>query len=186
MDSINPWIDLGETRRMAERLMATPRDPEVKHSADDILAGFPLEIPDDGGFAESVKAAPPAVGHPVARPATTPGIPDQDEVHAGARAKTREAFHALAIMMVDRGGQLLFSEGPFDAFHFALRDLAAATDTAPVARRLKVGASASMEAIPVLTDQGTHWLGVVLPKAAAPGEVERIHHLWISAQSIDA
>jgi hypothetical protein len=190
MDPIHPWIDLSETRRMAERLLSPSREPVIApddSGFDDSFVGF-SEPSDDVGFAEAgmepQAEAQPLVevtaDHPPVVPEPQLQVPD-DAVLPSSRAALHERFAPLAMFMVDQSGNLVFTEGRFDAFHFVLRDLAATGAPPANNRRLKVGATAVLEIVPIEGEGGCQWLGVVLPQSPSPEEAAHIRTLWITA-----
>ncbi len=183
MDPINPWIDLSETRRMAERLMTPNREPvEAPDDSgfDDSFVGF-SEPSADVGFADDAEETQFAMPQP-ADPAAPEPVPANDREFTAARHALRQRFGPLAMCMVDQSGNLVFTEGGFDAFHFVLRDLAVTGAPPTQNRRLKVGASAVLEILPIESERGFEWLGVVLSGALSQEETAQIRTLWMTAR----
>lgn len=183
MDPINPWIDPNETRRMAERLMRPSREPVVapdETGFDDSFVGF-SDLPD--GVAEFATPEPtPADQEPDASPAGPPP-PDagNPSLFSEQRAMLRERFDAMASFMIDSRGALLFHEGGYESFHFLARE-SAKSGVKPTAIRIKVGATAILEIIPIESDVGTNWLGVVLRKVPPADSVGNIRLHWLAGQ----
>lgn len=174
MDPINPWIDLGETRRLAERLMSPSREPTGVAEHADQGDGF-ADGSDAAGQTGFADPRLPAAGH-AAAPGGSATTRERD--WNGLRDRIQSRLSPLAQFLIDPSGTCVFSTRGFDAFHFVLRDLAAANDGCGRNRRLKIGARAMLEIIPVHTDSGVHWLGVVLPRALTQQESAQLGELW--------
>jgi len=182
MDPINPWIDLGETRRLAERLMASPRESNPLPAivdVDDGMDGFAMADV-DGGFADEVEEVVP--GEESREDVSEESVPlARGADFTAARVGICDEFGALGMMMVDAAGEVLFCEGGYDAFAFFLRDLAVRGSRGVSSSRLKLGSGSTLVAIPIESETGLQWLGVVLPAGCAADQVERIHAQWIAS-----
>jgi len=183
MDPINPWIDPSETRRMAERLMLPAREPVVapdETGFDDSFVGF-SEPPDAAAEAVSAESAEAVNVAEAADRGSAPIIDGESTSFAEQRAMLRERFGAVASFMFDPQGALVFNEGEFGMFHFVARELAKMnTSQQPI--RIKVGASSMLEMIPVGSQSGYSWLGVVLPALLPQDSLGQIRHHWLGAQ----
>lgn len=179
MDPINPWIDSNETRRMAERLMLPSREPVMAPDGtgfDDSFVGF-SDLPDE----EEPELAQ-AAEHFEATPAPSEHSEVEDSsVFSDQRAMLREHFDAIASFMIDAQGELVFNDGKFGAFQFIARDLLK-SDSEPSVIRLKVGASAVLEIIPIESEGGFSWLGVVLPGLLPQESAGQIRLHWLGAR----
>lgn len=183
MDTINPWIDLNETRRMAERLMLPSRAP--------------VEAPDDTGFDDSFVgfSEPLNSAVPIDVPASVEveesrgvqadhdGLPEVDlsSIFVQQRAMLREEMGSIASFMVDAGGTSLFNDGNYGAYHFIAQEL---TRTEKKVRhvRLKAGAKAILEIIAIESESGFSYLGIVLPRNLSEEEVGQIRLQWLGVE----
>jgi len=183
MDPINPWIDPSETRRMAERLMQPAREPVSapdETGFDECFVGFSELSEVDAEIVapapvEAVNAWETIEAEPV------PDAAEGSSVFSEQRAILRERFNAVASFMLDSQGALVFNEGKFGMFHFVARELAK-IDAKPQPLRIKVGATSMLEMIPIGSEGGYCWLGVVLPTLLPQDASGQIHLHWLGAQ----
>jgi hypothetical protein len=179
MDPINPWLDPGETRRMAERLRGPAR--QIIAAPDD--AGF-----DDAFVGYSRDAAQPA--EPPLPPLPTPLPPPPAPVSAPPAPADApvapscphfgwlsDQFGASGHFILDATGALQCSDGPHAAYHFLARDLARAGAPAQHVR-VRILANAILEIIPVETPAGLSWLGIIVPAALSADALRQIHLRW--------
>lgn len=186
MDPINPWLDAGEVRRMAERLLSPSRHPgaEIRDAGFD--AGFI-------GYAEkpfaprSTPAEIPApvqsvAEHHVTLPASQISpfqtvAPPPPEARSAARGPFLDRilrfrdwfsgeFSATGTFILDREGTVIFDESGNEKLHSLARNLALASrkpGTQPSNVRLKIGTRATLEVIPVETAYGYLVLAAIVP-----------------------
>ena len=183
MDSINPWLDPVEVRRLADRLMKPNRDPAAPLADAGFGEGFV-------GYADaplSQPAAPPPLPPQMvpapAPPANTP--PPQAASPTTARGPfldrisrfrdwMRHNFSATGVFILDREGAVIFDESHHGRLHFLARSLALASRRPGASAgnvHVKIGADATLEVIPVETAYGSLVLGAVVPEALDPAAV---------------
>lgn len=174
MDSIQPWLDPIEVRRLADRLMNSNRESTTP-------AMPPVD--NDEGFIDYAATQPAACPTPVS--ATAPAPPKIQSSASGPllerlngfRAWLHDRFSATEIFILDHKGSVLFDESGHGRLHFLARSLAIASHR-PDANvgnvRLKISAGTTVEIIPAATSNGWTVLGAVLPAALAPDEVRSI------------
>jgi len=183
MDPINPWIDPNETRRMAERLMLPAREPvqaPENTGFDDSFVGFSDSPPEETAAAVHEPDRVEAAADPVSSARKSSELHAPPE-YSGHLTMLRDQFGAISIFMIDPQGELVFSEGEYGAFRFIARDLVKSA-APPNHLRLKVGANAVLEIIPIESDAGLAWLGVVLPGLLPLGSDGQIRLHWLGVQ----
>ncbi len=187
MDPINPWIDPGETRRMAERLMLPAREPVVipeEAGFDDSFVGFsgtPAEAQDDAvradgkdaGKREDEKASPVVDEQADSTAAAAP--PDDPEV-ARRWDRLRGRFDGAAFFLCDANGKMACAAGGHEGLHPIARDYARAGAAHPV--RLRVRSNAVLELVPIRLDAGNLCLGIVVSAPLKPDEITEIRQIW--------
>lgn len=177
MDPLNPWVDADEVRRLAARLMKPARDAAV--SVTD--AGF-----DEGfvGYAAARPASPAPPPPPAAR--VEPPVPAVAAPSASAargpfldrirkfRDWMQHQFAASGLFILDREGAVIFDESNLGRLHFLARSLALATRRPGSSAgnvHVKIGASTTLEVIPVETAYGCLVLGAVVAESLPPAAV---------------
>lgn len=198
MDPINPWLDAGEVRRMAERLMSPSRQP----SAEIRDAGFDSAFI---GYAEKPSAPRPAEATPPPAP-VQPIAEHNISLPAGqispfqtvappppaARSAARGPFldrilrfrdwfsgefSATGTFILDREGTVIFDESGNEKLHSLARNLALASrkpGTPPSNVRLKIGTRATLEVIPVETAYGYLVLAAIVPDTLSPASISTV------------
>ncbi len=176
MDTIQPWLDPIEVRRLADRLMNSNREPAVPPAQP---------TGNDEGFVDYAATRPPASQPPhPAEPAAAP--PPKIQIAAsgplleqlnGFRAWLHDHFSATEVFILDHKGAVLFDESGHGRLHFLARSLAIASHR-PAATvgnvHIKISAGTSVEIIPVKTPGGHIVLGAVLPAALPPDAVRTV------------
>jgi hypothetical protein len=183
MDPINPWIDPNETRRMAERLMQPAREPvqaPEDTGFDDSFVGF------SDSMAEEFEVLAPELDQ-IEEPEelassaqVTPELEDSAP-YPEHHAMLRDQFGAIASFMTDANGELVFTEGGYGAFQFVAQNLAKSA-APPNHLRLKIGANAVLEIIPIESETGFAWLGVIFPALLPQDVVGQIRLHWLGVQ----
>lgn len=189
MDVVHPWLDPVEVRRLAERLLAPVREQAVPIQD----AGFGEQFV---GYEPSVAHPPAPAPAPVAPvavvapPVVVPPEPEPVVVEAPAprndgrgpfldrMARFRDwlnrNFQAVGVFLLDREGAVIFDESGHGKLHFLARSLAVASRRPggmPGNVHVKVGASATLEVIPVETPYGCLVLGAVVPAPLEPDAI---------------
>lgn len=191
MDVVHPWLDPVEVRRLAERLLAPVREQAVPIQD----AGFGEQFV---GYEPSAAAPLPQPQPPspvvpvavVAPPVVVPPEPEPVVVEAPAprndgrgpfldrMARFRDwlnrNFQAVGVFLLDREGAVIFDESGHGKLHFLARSLAVASRRPggmPGNVHVKVGASATLEVIPVDTPYGCLVLGAVVPAPLEPDSI---------------
>jgi hypothetical protein len=195
MNPIHPWVNPAELRRLAEQLLTPVPEPTV-HPADagfgDQFVGYssapaqaaPVTPPPSRPAALEQAPAPRPQPQPTAAeqaaPASTPQAegrgPFLDRVMR-FRDWLHHHFRATGVFLLDREGAVIFDESGHGKLHFLARSLAVAS------RRpggtgsnvhVKVGASATLEVIPVDTPYGCLVLGAVVPSPLEPAAINHV------------
>jgi hypothetical protein len=181
MDPVNPWLDADEVRRMAARLMNPAREPAVNVTD----AGFDEAFV---GFANERPAAPAPASLPSPPPAAQAVPTTEEPAPSAARGPflerirqfrdwmTRE-FSGGKLFILDRDGAVIFDESRQNRLYFLARSLALASrrpGTSAANVHVKIGASATLEVIPVETAYGCLVLGAVVPEALPPAAVSTV------------
>jgi len=191
MDPINPWLDPGETRRMAEQLRGPARQPITSPDEagfDDSFVGFSgmdagpaEEPPPQAESAASAKVPDPArVLEPVSEPTPAPAVPDAPAVASCPNfGWLCEGFGATGHFIFREDGELVCDDGKYGAYHFLARDLAR-TRGAGQHVRVRILADAVLEILPVETQGGLSWLGIVVPEPLSPESLRQIHLRWFA------
>ena len=184
MDPINPWLDPGEVRRMAERLMKPNHEPAV--TAPDVgfdaaFVGFasdplPQPLASTPSPSPVPESSPPPVDSPFQAPAeiqTAARGPFLDRI-TRFRDWLHHSFSATGIFILDREGAVIFDESSHGRLHFLARSLALASRRPGALAgnvHVKIGAGVTLEVIPVDTAYGCLVLGAVVPEALDPPAV---------------
>ena len=190
MDPIYPWLDPNEVRRLAERLL-NPTHATAMSAAD---AGFgetfigygahevtPLTaLPSAPEPAEGSPQSPPIESAiqttpepPVAENFTTAHGPLLDRITRFCDWMHRD-FSATDLFILDRDSAVIFDESRHGRLHFLARSVALAPrrPAASMANvRVKIGAGATLEVIPVETADGCLILGAVVPDSLSPASI---------------
>ena len=187
MDTINPWLDPVEVRRLADRLMKPNREPAAPLADAGFGEGFvgyasnpasppiaPPPLPPQVIYAPVAPAAPPADNPPprAENPIQARG-PFLDRI-SRFRDWMRHNFSATGIFILDREGAVIFDESHHGRLHFLARSLALASRRPGASAgnvHVKIGAGATLEVIPVETAYGSLVLGAVVPEALDPPAV---------------
>jgi len=171
MNTVNPWLDVDEVRRMATRLMkpagAPPTNP-ADAGFDDGFVGFASGRPDSVAPSPSLpvepmlqQIAPVTSGEPVA------GGPLNQHLRHFCDWMARE-FKSTGLFILDGEGAVVFDESSLSRLYFLARSLAKAPRRAgsqPSHVHVKIGAGTILEVIPVETPNSTLVLGVLVPQA---------------------
>jgi hypothetical protein len=176
MDTIQPWLDPIEVRRLADRLMNTNREPGLQHTQS---AG------NDEGFVDYAATQPPASQPPFpVEPTAAPHPKIQFSASGpllerlnGFRAWLHEHFSASEVFILDHKGAVLFDESGHGRLHFIARSVAISSHRpeATVGNvHMKISAGTSVEIIPVNTPDGCIVLGAVLPNPLDPAAVNTV------------
>jgi len=186
MDVVHPWLDPIEVRRMAERLLAPVQEQAV-----------PLR---DAGFGEQFVGYEPVASHPpqpvavpqpitpsepIVQPVAQAQMPEQKTEVRGPfldriarfRDWLHHHFQAVGVFLLDREGAVIFDESGHGKLHFLARSLAIASRRPggmPGNVHVKVGASATLEVIPVDTPYGCLVLGAVVPAPLDPPAIAAV------------
>lgn len=191
MDVVHPWLDPVEVRRLAERLLAPVREQAVPIQD----AGFGEQFVGYEPSAATPQPRPPTPSPVVpvavvAPPVVVPPEPETIVVEAPAprndgrgpfldrMARFRDwlnrNFQAVGVFLLDREGAVIFDESGHGKLHFLARSLAVASRRPggmPGNVHVKVGASATLEVIPVDTPYGCLVLGAVVPAPLEPDAI---------------
>lgn len=189
MDVVHPWLDPVEVRRLAERLLAPVREQAVPIQD----AGFGEQFVGYEPSAVTPQPQPPSPVVPVAVVAPPVVVPPEPapvvvEVPAARNdgrgpfldrmARFRDwlnrNFQAVGVFLLDREGAVIFDESGHGKLHFLARSLAVASRRPggmPGNVHVKVGASATLEVIPVDTPYGCLVLGAVVPAPLEPDAI---------------
>ena len=190
-DSINPWIDPAETRRLAERLKLPSRMPVIAPDGtgfDDKFVGYsndgvpsaPAEKPED--------PAPEPACQPEDDGETGDETTDTGSQHGGVIdeepdpevealfEQLRERFGILGFFVVDADGQLKYSAGGYDRFQFIASGLA--KSGAPSYLRTRVASSAVVEALRIETEAGALRVCLVGPEPLSQDAIAEIRRIW--------
>ena len=192
MDPLEPWIDASAVRRMAERLLADPDEPEINPGPDagvgNEFGGFAGEARREAAPAVAVMEPPAMVFEPVGPAIASPLPPVVTAVPSEGRGPLWERLSrfrdvlirhtgAQGVFILDREGKPVMEDPAFGKLHFLARSLAQAYR--PVAGQsgnvhVKIGSNAVLEVVPVETPFGCLVLGAVMPRpltAAAVAEI---------------
>ncbi len=152
--------------RAAEPTAAAPSAPPPPPVATESSAA-----PRGAGPAEPPPA--PAADEP---PAASPRSPFLDRI-TRFRDWLHEQFSATGVFILDREGAVIFDESGHGKLHFLARSLALASRRpggSPGNVHVKVGASATLEVIPVDSPYGCLVLGAVVPQPLPPAAVSGV------------
>ena len=192
MDPLEPWIDASAVRRMAERLLEDPDEPEVNPGQDagfgNEFVGFAGEARREATPAVAVMEPPAMVFEPVGPaiasqlpPAVAPVAPEGRGPLWERLSRFRDALirhtGAQGVFILDREGKPVMEDPAFGKLHFLARSLAQAYR--PVAGQsgnvhVKIGSNAVLEVVPVETPFGCLVLGAVMPRALTAAAVAEI------------
>lgn len=199
MDPVNPWLDADEVRRMALRLIKPAREPAANIADagfDEAFVGFTQARADSPAPPQPAPAVSPVVS--ASQPpsiAPEPGAPIEAPVSKAVETSTTAArgpfldrirrfrdwlkseFSASGVFILDREGAVIFDESELGRLHFLARSLALASrrpGTSAANVHVKIGASTTLEVIPVETAYGCLVLGAVVPEALPPASVSAV------------
>ena len=179
MNPINPWLDPVEVRRLADHLMKPNREPATPLADAGFGEGF-VGYASDPAVPPAATPSPPQVVPTAAPPANTPPPTAENPTTARSpfldrisrfRDWMRHNFSATGIFILDREGAVIFDESHHGRLHFLARSLALASRQPGASAgnvRVKIGAAATLEIIPVETAYGSLVLGAVVPEALDP------------------
>lgn len=123
--------------------------------------------------AASSKPSAPEAGEP---PTTVARGPFLDRIRH-FRDWLESEFSAGGVFILDREGSVIFDESGLGRLHFLARSLALASrrpGTSAANVHVKIGASITLEVIPVETAYGCLVLGAVVPEALPPASVNAV------------
>jgi hypothetical protein len=192
MDPLEPWIDASAVRRMAERLLADPDEPEINPGPDagfgNEFVGFAGETRREAAPAVAVMEPPAMVFEPVGPAIASPLQQVVTVVPSEGRGPLWERLSrfrdvlirhtgAQGVFILDREGKPVMEDPAFGKLHFLARSLAQAYR--PVAGQsgnvhVKIGSNAVLEVVPVETPFGCLVLGAVMPRALTAAAVAEI------------
>lgn len=176
MDTINPWLDASEVRRLAERLMRPVHEPAVTISDagfDEDFVGYASPRPQASANDSPPPAAASADPFP---PPEVVEIPESAPIAAGGgfldrvrrfRDWMRHHFTANGVFILDREGSVIFDDASEVRMQYLARSLALAARRpgATAANvHVKVGPGSTLEVIPVETAYGILVLGALVPE----------------------
>ena len=185
MDSLHPWIDTDEVRRLAARLMKPSHNPEVAMTDagfDEGFVGFDVDSPASktteavADFQEHspITIAPVPVMVPVPEmTAATPREPYDERFHAFHNWMSAQ-FSVSEIFILDSQGEVIFNSGVHDRLCSLVRGLASAPHKPTANVRLKITATRTLEIIPVEITSGRILLGALVPKALSVVAVQSV------------
>ena len=210
MNPIYPWLDPIEVRRLAERLMMPAKASEIsvkEAGFDEAFVGYASSPPPSGPATQATPApvaapAPeptrgsaPVATHPepVQQPvsetiSTTARGPFLDRIQQ-FRDWMHHNFSASGVFLLDREGSVIFDESDHGRLHFLARSLAQASrrqGSSATNVHVKIGASATLEVIPVETPYGCLVLGAVVPDALPPAAVTAVMRALLQVSSPQA
>lgn len=188
MNPITPWLDPDEVRRLADKLIsrqpaaADPRSQEA--GFDSAFEGFaPTSSPQQGYFppppaqpAATLAPPPPSAPSaplPSADPLSSVRGPFLDRI-GRFRDWLHHHFGASGVFILDREGFVIFDESGHGKLHFLARSLALTSRRPgnPAGNvHVKIGATATLEVVPVETAYGWLVLGAVVPDPLPPAAV---------------
>ena len=184
MDPLQSWVDADEVRRLAARLIEPVRDPATaippgEPGFDEGFVGFA------GGRAETPAPKPPAPPPPGPAFETreTPAPAPQSargpflEKIRRFREWMGSEFGAAGVFILDREGAVIFDDGMHGRLHFLARSLALASRRPGAGTgnvHVKIGATTTLEVIPVETAYGCLVLGAVVPSSLPPEAVKTV------------
>jgi hypothetical protein len=182
MDTINPWLDSAEVRRLAERLMNqshAPFTPPLNPHFDQVFVGFEADSsPPPQIILDSIPQ--PLIGSKI-QPSTVSQLPviemtSPDQIQL-FRDWVNERFLATEIFIIGQSGTVIFDESKNKRFHFIAHSLASASLRAGnlVGNvRLKINARETLEIIPVETIRGFVALGLLVTESLSSESVLKI------------
>ncbi|MCU0781193.1 MAG: hypothetical protein MUF04_08850 [Akkermansiaceae bacterium] len=150
----------------------SPPSPHPSPVAPEPVAPTPLPPPPAPPPAP-LAPAPAAVVAPPAQPVVAASGPFLDRI-GRFRDWLRQYFEASGVFILDREGGVIFDESGHGKLHFLARSLALTSRRPgnPAANvHVKIGATATLEVIPVETPYGWFVLGAVVPEPMAPAAV---------------
>lgn len=198
MDPIYPWLDPIEVRRLADRLMQHPRDPEapvgdpgfdegfIGYASDQSTTAMPVILPSSPvpiPMATQVLPPSPPPVEAVPVPTYQNVVPAENPIGARGpfldriirfRDWMRHNFGATGVFILDREGAVIFDESNHGRLHFLARSLALASRRPGATGRnvhVKISAESTLEVIPVETPYGCLVLGAVVPESLNPASV---------------
>ena len=199
MDPVNPWLDADEVRRMALRLIKPAREPAANIADagfDEAFVGFTQPRATSPAPPQPAPAVSPVtsvsretpVSPPLPAPVEAPAAKAEETSTATARGPfldrirrfrdwLKSEFSASGVFILDREGSVIFDESELGRLHFLARSLALASrrpGTAAANVHVKIGASTTLEVIPVETAYGCLVLGAVVPEALPPASVSAV------------
>lgn len=175
MDTINPWLDPIEVRRLADRLMRPVHEASVTITD----AGFDEAFV---GYAAAGTPSPAPPQEPAVRAADSFPPPVPLETAASPPVSARGGFlervqrfrdwmghhfHAKGVFILDREGSVIFDDQSEVRMQYLARSLALAARRPGASTgnvHVKVGPGSTLEVIPVETTYGMFVLGAVVPE----------------------
>jgi hypothetical protein len=194
MDAVQPWVDAGEVRRLAEALMAAPTSVggaanEAGYSQD--FEGFAAEIP--------MTPTPTSASEPTAAAAvavsTSPLVAQASMVEAPYTPRLRQYVEwicsrgpVLGLFILHHEGRVIFDSGDHARYHFMARSLAQAAQRQEQAHvQMKIGAADLLEVICADTAIGSLVVGLIMNQSLTEGDVamlcQSLQQVFVSAST---
>jgi hypothetical protein len=199
MDTINPWLDPIEVRRLAERLMRPVHEASVTITDagfDEAFVGYAAPKPPSPS-----PAPPPATGMPAAD-SFPPPVPLEAAATPPASARggflervqrfrdwMGHHFHARGLFILDREGSVIFDDQSEVRMQYLARSLALAARRPGASTgnvHVKVGPGSTLEVIPVETAYGMFVLGAVVPEPLSAPAVTAVMEAMVQVATAPA
>jgi hypothetical protein len=198
MDSVQPWVDAGEVRRLAEALMAVPTS--VQGAANEAgytqeFEGYAVEIPATSTPTSAVEpAAAAAVGVSTSPPAL-PQVAQASMVEAPYTPRLRQYVEwicsrgpVLGLFILHHESRVIFDSGDHARYHFMARSLAQAAQRQQQAHvQMKIGAADLLEVLCAETAIGPLVVGLIMNQSLTEGDVvmlcQSLQQVFVSAST---
>ena len=186
MESIDPWIDTAEVRRLAERLMTPSHRPAVALTEAGFEADFQGYTTPGPAVVESRSVTPAPAGESVsqAAPEPLPSVASSPFLNIVRHfcGWMHENFSAKEIFILDRKGEVVFDESHHGRLHFPARGMALSSrrpGSSAEYVHIKIHAGATLEVIPIETADSYLVLGAVVPKPLSPAAITAVKEAMI-------
>ena len=159
MNSIDPWLDPTEVRRLAAQLLS-PTHPPTMTATD---AGFDSAFIGYAAHDDESPITPPPVQDAASEPPPDRFTRFRDWLH--------QQFSATGVFILDHEGSVIFDDSRHRRLHFLARSVALSShrpDAAQCHVRVKIGVEAILEIIPVQTADSYWVLGAVVAESLDP------------------